>query len=125
MEIHKIKLKQRCRYGNCMLDDNSNYAKKEQFFDEFNHLKVNLNDDIMNIHPELVCNKHKALLYRCRNSIKAGDNFVPTAYPVTFLPHNDNCVVCYDEVMEHHFPIKKRKVLVIVIYFKGTNFRGY
>lgn len=94
MENHIQNVKLRCRYGNCILDDKMTFVHKRHFHTEFEFFQINISEDDPNVHPEFVCNKHKALLHRCRSAIKNGETYLPQVFPFKFQMHNDNCLVC-------------------------------
>ena len=44
-------------------------------------------------------------------------DFVLKLFPVTFLPHDENCAVCYNHDFEFLYQTKKAEGIIIVITF--------
>ena len=68
---HQAALGRRCRFGNCSIRAGQKSFDKCKYklpFKEFFH--VDLDDDKPNIHPEIVCDKHRALLERGLKALK-------------------------------------------------------
>ena len=107
MEAHQIKLRSRCRYGNCLIKEGQKKGKKGNYSIEFLKLfNVDVNSENSTIYPELVCNKHCSLLTRARESFKKGFDYVPDNSLFEFLKHSDSeCAICFDNGPE----VKRRK----------------
>ena len=86
---HKINLQNRCRYGNCLFKE-AHYPVPEEFL----HLGCDVTKDLSEVHPLKVCNKHKAVLTRVRNSIEQNREFRSTSNIFAFQEHCQNCQVC-------------------------------
>ena len=91
---HKINLQNRCRYGNCLFKEADYPVPKNVYTKEFLHLGYDITKVLSEVHPSKVCNKHKALLIRVRNSIEQNTEFRPTTNVFAFQEHNQNCLVC-------------------------------
>ena len=90
LQKHKLNLLHRCRYGNCIIRSGEKRTSKHFYAAEFKHVfEIDLSVDDVTIHPENICNKHKALLHRARQSLRKSYTYVPTTTPFEFVRHQD------------------------------------
>ena len=107
---HKINLQNRCLYGNYLFKEADYPVPTNVYTKEFLHLGYDITKDLSEVHPSKVCNKHKALLIRVRNSIEQNTKFRPTTNVFAFQQHNQNCLV---GASPPKTPGRKRKCLSV------------
>ena len=96
MDKHRENLaNRRCRYGNCYIQPTEKKADKFNYYNEFKELfGIDLTADSPDLHPKLICNRHKALFGRARSALSSGVSYVPSTLPYEFTIHSEQCVVC-------------------------------
>ena len=109
---YKINLQNRCRYGNCLLKEADYPVPKDVYTKMFLYLGCYITQDLSEVHPSKVCNKHKAVLIRVRNSAEQNGEFPPTTNIFAFQEHSQNCQLCANPPK---IPGRKRKHLSVVL----------
>ena len=106
----------------CLIDDRTTVNWKEKIFNKFKVLDIDLRSDKPNINLQNICNKHEALLYRCRTVYEMSGELVTKFFPVTFLSHDKNCTTCYDNYFETPVSHKKGRHYSLCAKCPNTEF---
>ena len=94
---HKANIAKRCRV--CGIEIVKDGSPKHLYAEEMRRYGVNIDLDDESIHPQLVCNPHKAVFYRTRTALAKGCTYRTNMTFIEFHPHSEGCVFCYPSLI--------------------------
>ena len=125
MEKHLLALKQICRICANKIETHEKQYSKQHFYTEVGSLYgIELNQDSDSLHPQNICAKDAAVLYRARAAITEKKNFSTKLVPFAFSEHSNDCYICntiYKEKKKAGRPRKTKQFPVGVIHLQTSD----